>query len=247
MVRSTALIVLATAFGVNTPASADLISNASIDDWMGTAPADTPDGWGLSNPDVVTEVASLSGPGSAAFFSNNFNMTQVLSSDITGEFVLGFDFQIATTNGGGPDRGMNMTLREGLNPIFNVRTSAAGDLQFFDGGWQSISSAATGIQSEQVNFTDVYRVEVSGDISGTAGYDVTLLNVTDGTTAASATGLTFFQNDPTGGTAIDLIRFDRGNGDYDWTLDNVSIAVPEPGSLALIALGGSLLLANRRG
>jgi len=169
-------------------------------------------------------------------------------TSVSGDFTVTADFQLlssGTTVTGG--RIFNMLLRDGANSIINLRTTSAGAIEMYSGGWQAITTVAGGVQNENPVADDgkVYRLTISGTISGaSSSYDLTLLNLTDGTTAASASNISYFQT--ASPTQISRIDFARGYSDSDYIIDNVSV-IPEPGTFALLAgMSALCALALRR-
>lgn len=231
--------------------SANLLTNGDFESFNGN----TPNNWTRSQDIVTTNVTGLAGSASAVQLgatgtANSSALTQSPSSGLSATIFFQFDFQILTT-GNEPsdgDRTVNFTLRAGNTSIINARsffngTADDGTLEFFNGsGWQAITG-----QTELFNQTDAYRFMLSGDISGaTPSYDVSLMNLTDNTSAGGQAGITSFQT--TIATLTDL-RLERGRSSTDYIVDNVylsNVAIPEPSTGLLSLLGAGLLFRRRR-
>ncbi len=239
---------------VSCASAANLITNGGFESFTGN----DPDSWSNNNNVITTQVTGLSGTGSAVQLgitptgSNQSAIIQNTSSGITATIFFEFDFRILTTGNVATDgdRTLNFTLRptDGNTPFLTGRslfdgTANDGRLQFFNG---TDFISITG-QTELFNQSDVYRIMLSGNISGSSrNYDVSIMNLTDNTSAGGQTGITSFQSTP--GT-IGQLRFERGRSNTDYIVDNVylsNVAIPEPSTILLSAVGCMALLRRRR-
>ncbi|MGE9267942.1 MAG: hypothetical protein ACQKBY_07580 [Verrucomicrobiales bacterium] len=245
----TALVSLSALALASSAGAASLITNGSLDAWSGGAP----DGWAARDDVGLVQVSDLGGgSGSAAQLTATSgtgvgpHLEPTLSGSAADQLYLQFDFQQLTT---GTDKAggrlMNLTLRNASTSLFNIRVNHNGTdnglVEIYDGStWQNLGLN----QTELIDQASVYQLSLDFDLTvGT--YDLEILNLSNSTSAASATGLNWFQSG--GGTAaISEVRFERGRSVADWVVDNVTIdAVPEPTSAFLLA--GSLLpLALKR-
>ena len=208
-----------------------------------------PVGWSTALSPTITQVTGLDGSATAV---NLATPGAALLQDFENTpdiFTVGYDFELTAANT--TDRALNVTLRQadGPNtPILNTR-SLGSALQIFDGSaWQSICGISLATDTE-------YRLELDGTLGSAetapgagdavnASYDLTLTELAT-SVETSVNGLSFFQN-PTSGIEIDSIWFETGRiGSNSYTIDNVSVVVPEPAT-ATLALGAAGLLLRRR-
>jgi len=246
------------------PVLAEGISNGDFESWTN---ATTPDSW-ERNALAATQVTGLDGSGYAAQLGSpafGAAYMQQTFTHVFGAFSMQVDFQLLAsgdvTPSVTPSRTFNVGLRQDGTTIINLRLNEdaatgnpLGSVEMYDGsGWQSVEDAG-GTQSEYVTdptsgSSDVYRLTISGVINdASSSYDVELWNVTDGTLAASATNITYFQGLS---DHINQVQFVRGRSEGDYIVDNVSVtAIPEPGVYALLAGAlslGLVMIRRRRG
>lgn len=174
-----------------------------------------------------------------------------------------FETYFATENGGGGanDRGFNliMTALNGSGQI-NMRVNGQGAVQVFNNStWVTILAAGSVAFSNDANnnldFTDdvinSYRLRIIGKGWGTATptYDVLLSGANGTTFLLSAMGVNAFQGGaPTSAAqaGINEVIFETEFGNGDFAVDAAYLQmIPEPSSLALMALG-MITLARRR-
>lgn len=256
MIRKNLLLNTSALLALTAPvaSAANLLTNGDFESFSGGG---SPSTWVEAHGDVTTtQVTGLDGTGSAVQIGNASGGSAAAAigqtfSPISSSFTLQFDFQLlatgnATNNG---SRILNFTLRNSSgDPYVNARTLFDGNnngaLQFYAGGSTASWISITG-QTELFNQSDVYRITLTGQDtqSSSRNYDVSLFNVTDGTSAGGATGITdfHFQN----ATTISDFRFERGRSSNDYIVDNVSL-VPEPSTALLSLLTAPLLLIRRR-
>jgi hypothetical protein len=236
MMKMTACFMTAALVLAGTTASADVVNGDFEAD-----PFDT--GWTNS---AVTETTGLNGSASAANLAAVSRLNQAV--DPLRTFDLTFTFSPTEVAG---SRTLNMTLHNdgsdgssALGVTLNIRSDASGNLQAFDGsGWQTVGAGAFATVGAE------YTVQVSANdwgLGGTNTYDLSWSDANSTVLSNSSAGLSFFQFTPTAADGIGGIAFIRGTGNGDYTVDDVSF-VPEPGSLALLGLGGLLIARRRRG
>ncbi|QNN24611.1 PEP-CTERM sorting domain-containing protein [Planctomycetales bacterium ZRK34] len=184
-------------------------------------------------------------------------------------FSVDMYFATADGGGGGGDRGFNVNYEFFGSGQINLRVNGVGQIQVFNDqglggttGWKTLSDLSGLIAFSEDNnadldFTDVgdvlnvFRIKLVMYGSGTANpyYDVYLSAANSTTFAAVATGLQFFQNDvPDASVAagLELLEFDIANGNGNYAVDSVYIAIPEPAGFAMLSLGALALLHRRR-
>ena len=77
-----------------------------------------------------------------------------------------------------------------------------------------------------------------------AYYDVTITNASG--QEFTATGLTYSNGAIPSGASLEKLTFNTFNSTGDYLIDNVTVAVPEPGTVLGLAAGLLCLLARRR-
>ncbi|WP_425400165.1 hypothetical protein [Aeoliella sp.] len=119
--------------------------------------------------------------------------------------------------------------------LITLRVNSTGQLQRFSGSWGDIAVPA-------FSQDETYRVQIAlNDLAGSRTFDVFTsageAGVPSGELALanSDTGLTAFHSAPLG-TGLGTLTFEAGNSVF--RLDNVSVEIPEPST---IALGGLIL------
>ncbi|NNC89467.1 MAG: hypothetical protein HKN82_13500 [Akkermansiaceae bacterium] len=201
--------------------------------------------WSNSAGATVESTGALAGvyslvlPGGAAPDGNVSQFITPLTTPATASLL----FSMADP-GADANRGFNMFLGSAGNSaqvnlrVVDLGNDGDGDLQVFDSAssWQTIISDAVVFGS-----TNSLSVSFTG-YGASFGYDVAV-------NAASATGLSFYQNHATDFTAFDQVLFTNDFGVTGFTVDNVAVesasAVPEAAE-ALVFLLGFLGLASHR-
>lgn len=142
----------------------------------------------------------------------------------------------------GAARGANYTASSAAGQLFGVYSAVNTNDGFSGDRYFVLGSVATGGNGTTLAMvagtTYSFTIEVFSD---TQTWNVA---VTDGTTTASSTGLKWW-----GTTTQPFIGFgargSAGSETRSFSVDNVSV-VPEPGSMALLTLGGVAFLGRRR-
>lgn len=124
----------------------------------------------------------------------------------------------------GADRGFNAywgaTGSQQINlRVVDVAGGSDGDVQIFSTAWNTVLT-------DVVSFTGTNNLQLTiNNYGGAFNYDLSV-------NGASSNGLTFSQN----GVPTHLARFALNNqfGTSPFTVDNISIAVPEPASATLL-------------
>ncbi|MEM6854604.1 MAG: PEP-CTERM sorting domain-containing protein [Planctomycetota bacterium] len=125
-------------------------------------------------------------------------------------------------------------------PIIQFQIFDNGVIQYNDGG---TSISVNNVNGNRLDLDDIGSrfITIEGTIDFTAGtYDVTVDGVSQGT------GLSLVNN-PTDFGQVTL-QWGSSSSAPDYrqiSIDNLEIAVPEPGSLGLLALGGAMMLRRK--
>jgi len=199
-------------------------------------------GWntGLSpNPAIVSGASALAGSHSAEMPSSGNGFLFQNFGPVVGSYRTEFLFSMPDPGHGG-NRALSVFWRSTESGQINLRVVDAGndgdgDVQVFDesSGWQTVLTDSVELGSTVNSLALTYN-----DFGTGANYDLTV-------NGNSNTGLSFFQN----AAPNNLSRLDFSNvfSDGSYTIDNVSVAVPEPSSaLALVFLAGCTLLRRGR-
>lgn len=180
--------------------------------------------------------------GTTAFLvdsGSTYNYTDVES---LGDYVIALDFSTPTVTS---SRSLNLSLRSGAGNanLLNVAIAANGDdtLNIYNGsGWEVIGSGGEILDNHW------YRITISGTMEPSGTYDVTVIDLENSNaTVISEQSLAFYQTAPTAGEGSAYLELRNQTPDY--AVDNFYFEanVPEPASLALLAIG-TLCVASRR-
>ena len=230
---------LSAALALSLPAQAELVlTNGSFEDtpfdngWTATAGviSSSAGGFGSSNP---TSALLTAGNGLHQDFSNG-----VTDTNENHDLVIDFGFRTGSVSTSVDTR---FRIRDNNNSndriTLGFETGATGGgtaLSYFSGGWNTAIDFAF-----QASTTYYFRVTVNELDEASRNY--TIGYSTDGVTYTTSGPITGFHGI---GGDIETIRFESGNTTI--RVDQVAVSeVPEPGSLALLGLGG-LLVARRR-
>jgi hypothetical protein len=206
----------------------ELLTNPNFDSWSDGQPT----GWTLKDGIAVSEINSASNGNAVSLEKGGSNTSQSLiqnfelsSRQLTARFVFS---QAAPQNG---ERAFNISLRPGdEGPYSSIRVNADGTLESYDGSaWQAIAGTTGAIQSSDYSDNDLsndtlYELEVAYDLSSAAlNYALVLRDLTNDTTIADLTGLTYWQSTPSTELGTFRIALERGRGDSDWHVYTASI------------------------
>ena len=171
----------------------------------------------------------------AAFLGDTDTSTAGKMYDFS--FDLRFD-QIGSVDGFRLDHRINIGGSDG-GPIVSFQLFGNSRLQYFNGTGYSNAQNVNGasLNLDDVGSSRFITVEGAIDIAA-ATYDLTIDGVQQGT------GLGLFSTPSEFGQVTLQLRTNDA-GALQYSLDNVSIAVPEPGTLALAGLGSLALLRRR--
>ncbi len=235
------------------PAAGSLLTNGDFESWTDG----DPDSWTLFATGGANEVAGLDGIGSAAALTKGGDVQaqvrQALSATLADQFEMSYDFAVDTSGVAAGDPATQTTLRDDSGaPYINLRVYGDGSLYMRgSGGFTQLAGSAGLIDSSDFdsNLINAYKVTIAGNLG--VDFDVTLIDLSDNSQLGMWTDLSLFQKDPSseGSGYIAEVFFDPGRGNVEsgnWRVDNVSVAVPEPATMALLAAGGLAVLRRRR-
>ena len=263
-----AVPAVAFALGFAGTAHANLVTNGDFEDTTGWGenPGEQghPPGWedGLAatavNPAGQQDGANaIGGSGTSAYLSSAVGGTlRNAFTESAADFEFSADF---ASEDPGTLRSFTGSLQNAAGGSFitfrivDMNGGPAGDVQFFDGGWQSVAGLNDSVIFDaDVQTTPlVHNLSIDGNFDeDSPNYDVTITNSAGA--IFTATGLTLFNSaDPTTGDGIEVLNFHAPasiiGGDY--VIDNVSIenvVIPEPASIMLLAGGACLFFRRRR-
>lgn len=223
------------------------------------------------HPDLVPPAGAvaLNGSGSEANFavmvqpdlvrrdtSSNVNVTgQAISTDITGSALTGVTF---STSGWAGFLATSDKVGYNAAGVGNYTGTPYSDLSFNDGIFRGNGNAFITISGLDTNLT--YDLSIASNMFANAAFGATVLEPVSGETGAY-TGTSIINGGTVAGpnpnpiTPFTLTGLQtNGSGDLTLQLSNNPViisaltitAVPEPGSLALMGLGGLCVLRRRR-
>lgn len=215
------------------------------------------DSWS-NNAGVTVAAQSISGSASARIAVSSANTGNALNQNLTdpgnslSQYSISFDFAVSDP-GSSTSRAMQLNLRtvpgsEGGNINMRVVTGSTpgmGTIQVFQGTWNTVLANAVNFSTAETGSGFLANsLTLDGNYSeATPSYVITANGNSSGT-------LSYFQNSaPAQGTTLKQVSFQSGNiAAGAWSVvDNVTVvAVPEPGTLGLFALGGLGLLGLAR-
>lgn len=233
------------------------INNGSFETWTnvsGTPPSGTVSSWGGSAPTqvpgLVSGYSALLGNGVNFYqqcwpsYPSTFLLNQVIALDrISAAWAQVYTLTLQSLGTGGDfaTRFDWIQLRiAGSGSTLSLQANNAGT-------WVTIAANAfsTSVYSSSTNTfqtLNAYNLNVLYD-SASNTYSVTYGLL--GNTQTTLSGLNYYKA-PNNGQSLALLNYwgDGGGDNYSFALDNVTVTVPEPRSLALLA-GGLLLLLRR--
>jgi hypothetical protein len=236
------------------PAAANVLTNGDFEDTSGTFPT----GWTTVNADV-SQASGLAGSTTSAEVTRSFSTNNAWlgqGGELPGDDN-NFRFQIDFAYEADPDRPFNVTLREASDPtisgtaVVNARVNGSNGLDMVDstGGisWENVTTglSASDYSANQVN---AYRLTISGSLHD-ATMTTSLEDLSSGTMLADEIDTSgFWQADPTNSTELSQVLIEVGRSANGGLVraDNVSLAVPEPASAAVLAMGSLVAFRRRR-
>jgi hypothetical protein len=212
---------------------AQSVSNGDFANWSSGRPVS----WTATSDLTTTRVEAWSGPaarlGLASGAAVTASLSQGVSPAFTGLFEVAFDFAQAAS---GTERGANLTLRHGSDPLLTWRVGPDGALDLFDGSaWRAVAPAGSILATDPAApaLARTYRIILTGSL-GHARLRLQARRLSDNALLADVADLSFWQNPPAG-RAIDVLRVERGRSGGDYLVDNVALRVPATAELAVIA------------
>ena len=256
-------------------ADAEFLTNGNFEDpadWGALgAPGNAalPAGWthvdpvDRMNPAVKqTGVNAIGGSGTSAYMPADYgaatadrrDMWNVVSS-IGYDWVLQYDFACEDP-GGDSDRSLSSAveltnLNRIIHRVSDVDNNGLGDFQIYD---KTISNYRRIFSDVVVFDSDVSETPVVNHIKFTGHYDgskqVYDVELTNGSGTYTATKLAYYHYLLSGSgsrpvTGAEGVSFNTFNSKADFLVDNVSLTVPEPGIMMLLACGIMCLVGMR--
>jgi len=232
-----AALVTASTASANIVVNGDFESGGIADPGSNTiTPAGQADsGWQADNQWAVDATGEINGTAEAraAFNVGSDNFAQIITSSAGGSFTFSFDWKLDYVSGtpGAQEATETMGFSYG---IFTTSDNTAelnlGGGTLADGDW---SAAFADSFTESFGDTDNDGNADNGTASGTVSETITLPGgqnwvgiVIRGTTSGN------FQ--------------DFSSSQAEHRVDNVSLVIPEPATIALLGLGGAVMLSGRR-